>query len=482
MEYIKIAWRNIWRNRKRSIITMSSIFFAVFLAIIMRSFQLGSYDGMINTMVEKYSGHIQIEHPDNPEEQSIDNCIEYSEKIISDISEIENVKTVSPRFASFSYAYFSQQGKFSMVFGINPERENEMTDLKNRIAKFKLSEEVVNELIKKDFPKELKIALEENKDKYFPSSEILAFNLGLETDKLKQKYMPIIEDATKIKGQYLTKNDDGVLIGSRFAKHMNIMVGDTLTLTGLGYHGTSSAGLFPVRAIVNVPNPKLDGLMIYGSISNVQEYFSAYDVSENMDTSFFATSYAINLNRKDYSSILKTKNKITEMLDTEKFLVRDWKLANKELANQIKSDNESGKMMIALLYLVIAFGIFGTVLMMIAERKREMGVMIAVGMKKTKLAFIISIEMFFISIFGLFAGMLASIPIVALGHLNPIRLKGEMADMMANYGMEPILPMAWFDMYYLNQVFVISIIVAVVMIYPIFIIRKLNVIDALRGT
>ena len=162
-------------------------------------------------------------------------------------------------------------------------------------------------------------------------------------------------------------------------------------------------------------------------------------------------------------------------------LVRGWKEANKELSNQIKSDDEGGKVMIGLLYVVIAFGVFGTVLMMIAERKREMGVMIAVGMKKFKLSIVITLEMIFMSFIALLAGIIASIPIVAFGHLYPIRIKGEAAEMMAQYGMEPVMPFAWFDMYFLNQVLVIAVILLVVMIYPVISIMRIKVIDALRA-
>ena len=94
MMLIKLAWRNIWRNKKRSIITITAIVIAVFLAVVMRSLQLGMYDNMIQNIVGSYSGHIQIHSIGYWEEQTIDNAFEYIKRrsdsrpfIISDMGD-----------------------------------------------------------------------------------------------------------------------------------------------------------------------------------------------------------------------------------------------------------------------------------------------------------------------------------------------------------------------------------------------------------
>ena len=194
---------------------MSSIFFAVFLAIVMRSFQLGSYDAMINTMIEKFSGYIQIEHPDFPEDKTIDNVIEYSEDIIQKIQSVENVKGVVPRLSFFSYAYSDVQSKGALLTGINPELENDMTKFSEQIATVKLTKEAIEKIKKEGIDEDLANALDDYEDKYYSNDEVLAFELGLEKNNDINKYIPIIKKHAAYNSKQLSENDEGVLIGSR---------------------------------------------------------------------------------------------------------------------------------------------------------------------------------------------------------------------------------------------------------------------------
>jgi ABC-type antimicrobial peptide transport system permease subunit len=172
---------------------------------------------------------------------------------------------------------------------------------------------------------------------------------------------------------------------------------------------------------------------------------------------------------------------LKQKLPGDRYEVKSWREIMPELVQQIQSDNASGWILLAILYLIIAFGVFGTVMMMINERKREFGVMIAVGMHKWKLAMIVTVEMVFIGLIGLLAGIVGSMPVILYYHYNPIRLSGEVAQSIETFGIEPIMPMAWQADFYVNQTIIVAAIVVVAVLYPIYSITRIRAVRAMRG-
>ena len=76
------------------------------------------------------------------------------------------------------------------------------------------------------------------------------------------------------------------------------------------------------------------------------------------------------------------QKKINLLLTDKNTVTKTWEDLNPVLVQQIQGDSQTGIATLAMLYFIIFFGIFGTVLMMIAERTREFGVLIAIGMQK----------------------------------------------------------------------------------------------------
>ncbi|PKP22271.1 MAG: ABC transporter permease [Bacteroidetes bacterium HGW-Bacteroidetes-21] len=403
-EYFKLAWRNLWRNRRRTIITVTSVLFAVFFSLVMRAFQLGSYENMVINTVHSHSGYFQIHakgYQDNP---GMNNAMQLSD---NDLSAIKNIPglTIARRAESFVLVSYNSRTRGALLTGIVPENEDQLTGLKKRL----------------------------------------------------------------IQGNFLTANDNGVLVSSKLADLLGIALGDSLVVLGQGFQGVSAAGIFPVTGIIKFPSPELDKQMIFISLPAAQELFSL----ENR-----LTSAAINLD--DNKLMPEALAQCKAIMDTSKYEVLTWEEMMPEIVQQIEGDNASGLIMLGILYMIVAFGIFGTVLMMTAERRRESGVLIALGMKKRLLLFIQIVEMQIIGIIGIAGGMLFATPLIYYYLYHPIRMTGDMAKAMLEFGFEPIMPVYLGWDYYLSQALVIFSIVIIATLIPAFSIFKLTVIKAIR--
>ncbi|MCP4457844.1 MAG: ABC transporter permease [Cytophagales bacterium] len=133
MLYLKLAWRNIWRNRKRTWITASSIGFAVFFAVFMQSMQLGSYQRMIDNSVRFYTGHLAIHQAAYWEEKLLDNGFEQS-KVESLILDSETIDVAVPRLTSFALASYKDKTKGALINGVDPILEARLTYLDNKLT------------------------------------------------------------------------------------------------------------------------------------------------------------------------------------------------------------------------------------------------------------------------------------------------------------------------------------------------------------
>jgi ABC-type lipoprotein release transport system permease subunit len=200
--------------------------------------------------------------------------------------------------------------------------------------------------------------------------------------------------------------------------------------------------------------------------------------------SFFSTEEQLTALVFDLHNIDDVKGMeelVKNSLDNDQYEVMGWEIMNKELLQMIESDNAGGIIMVAILYMVIAFGIFGTVLMMTNERIREFSVMISIGMQKKKLALVVVIELFFLTILAVIAGILISLPVMIYYVYNPIKFTGEALDAMKDFNFEPVMPISMDPQIFLFQAISISIITLIAMSYPAIKIMKLDVVNGLRS-
>jgi ABC-type lipoprotein release transport system permease subunit len=301
---------------------------------------------------------------------------------------------------------------------------------------------------------------------------VLVMGIDPEKEDFLSKVRSKLISADSIPGNsYLATGDKGALIGKRLADYLKLNPGDTLVLIGQGYHGTTAAGQFRIAGIVEVPSPDIDNRIVYLSYQAAQEFYSAPGM---------VTSLALAVKENDDESIAEMMESLGVKIGSP-LKILGWRTMNELMINQMDADSKSGMVMIGILYLVIAFGVFGTVLMMTVERKREFGVLIAVGMQKSRLAIITSIELILIGAIGILSGIVMSLPVIYYGYYNPVRFTGEMAVMYEQYGMEPVMPFLLPDTYMIWQSVVVSIIILITIIYPIRKIYRMEIVNSLKA-
>ena len=285
-------------------------------------------------------------------------------------------------------------------------------------------------------------------------------------------YIPEILKSSEVSNGFLSQEDKGVIVSDRLASYLKVTIGDTVILMGQGYHGASAAGIFPVRGIIRMPSPEIDNKLIIMTISTAQGFF---------DEEGKITSLSVNLTSKSGRIMTEAQRKINKLLTDKNIITKTWEELNPILVQQIQGDSQTGMATLAMLYFIIFFGILGTVLMMIAERTREFGVLVAIGMQKSRLKRIVTIEMILLGILGLIGGLIASIPFILYFYYYPIVLKGDLGKMMEDYGWEAVMPTAWFGPYFYWQAIIVFIMVFLATLYPLRKIGKLKEIEALRS-
>ena len=176
----------------------------------------------------------------------------------------------------------------------------------------------------------------------------------------------------------------------------------------------------------------------------------------------------------------KLAKNIRSITDYESSDVMTWKEMTPELDQLIEADNAGGLLIIIILYMIVSFGIFGTVLMMTQERLYEFGVLISIGMKKSKLIMSLIFETVILTFVGTLSGIIISRPIVNYFHYNPVRLFGAAAAQLESAGFEPVIPfMNSFDIPVIHSLIIIFISL-LTCIYPIIIISRLHPIKAMN--
>ncbi|MEM1122391.1 MAG: FtsX-like permease family protein [Bacteroidota bacterium] len=407
---LQLAWRNIWRNKRRTLITIGAIAFAVFLASFMRSFQKGVWDTVIDGAVNQFFGYVQIHGNGYWQDQTIDNSIEFNEALAALPQQVDLVEAVVPRIESFALASSGNLTAGVLVLGIDPEKEQQLTGIADKI----------------------------------------------------------------IDGTYLSAEDNAVMVASGLAEKLGLGLNDTLVIISQGYHGVNAAGKYPINAIFEFGLPDLNKRLIVLPLKTAGIFYGA-------ESRITTLALKINDRKTVPLAVADVKKALSPI---EKYEVLEWPELIPELVEARQLDEAGGYIVLGILYLLITFAIFGTILMMTKERSYEFGVLTAIGMQRSKLFSVIWLETIIVAMVGVLLGVLMSTPIVYYFHIHPLdmaTLAEEAVEAYEKMGIQSTLPTAFELGIFLQQALVIFLVTSILAIYPLITILKLKPIEAMRN-
>lgn len=403
---LKLAWRNIWRNKGRSFISIAAVMFSVIFALVLRSFQVGVWDHMIHEIVGENFGYIQIHKKGFWNDQSLDNSLELSRLSEDSIRAAHpSILGLIPRVESFSLVSTGEVTKGTMVMGIDPSKELG----------------------------------------------------GLQLDQ----YM--------LSGTPFSVGDQSVVVAEKLAEYLGVQTGDTLLFIGQGYHAATAYGRYVVSGIARIRNPELNKQLVLMPLPEAQWMYNCTDM---------ATSVVVQL--EEGAHYAKVASALAT-LDTSAVEVMDWEALFPELVQTIEADKAGGLIFVTILYIIIFFVLLGTVIMMVAERQREFGILVAIGMRKERLAYITVLENLMLTLGGALLGMALVKPIQYYFKYHPIDLTGQMREAVEQYNFEPMLYTTTSWMLNVNHAFYVFLIGISVSVYAVWKIMTIEPINAMRS-
>lgn len=405
-----LAWRNLWRNKRRTIITAGSAFFAVFFAVVMQAVTYGVFGKMIEDMARLSTGHVQVQDSLYLDEPTPDHSLALDLEALRAAREIEGAQAVMPRLEAIVLASSGDRSTPVQVIGIEP-----------------VLEEFVNRF----------------------------------TDRIRPG------------GAYLHPTDpvDGLaeaLVGGALADQLSLAVGDTLFTIGQGYHGVPAYGRFRVTGLVDLGNPELSKRLVYITLSSAQNVFRM----EGRATGVVCMA--------DPAADLEEVQAGLAALFPGR-AARLWSDLMPDLEQTLEGKLAGNYIILFILYLIIGFGLFSTVLMMMSERAKEFGILISVGTGRGTLAAMVYLEVALLGLLGVGLGNLAVWPFLEWFDAHPVQLRGDLRELHEQYGLEPILPVMIEPFIFLRQSAVVLGMALLVGLYPLRVLKRLDILKASRS-
>jgi len=207
---IRLSFKNIFRNKRRTFLTITAVFFATFLVVMFKSFIGGLWGSTINNVIMLETGHIRVAHKkffEKEKTQPLEYYVEDAGKIISQLEKLKGVDFATPRIKTPVMLNLNEKNYYTQLLGVDPEKEKRFN--------------VIHEKI--------------------------------------------------VDGEYLSSDSKGIMVGSGFAEKFDLHTGQRITLLSQTVYNSISVESFKITGIFTYGIKSLDERLMVAPIARVQD-------------------------------------------------------------------------------------------------------------------------------------------------------------------------------------------------------------------
>ena len=329
---LKIAFRNIFRQKRRTILTALAMIVGFALLSLTIGLSDGAYGNIITMFTRNRIGHIQVHRDGYLDKPSLYKTIDNASAVGETIQRIVGVEAWTPRVYGAGLGSVGEKSTAVQIIGVHVARETAATRFDQKVVEGSTLSET-------------------------PSHE--------------------------------------AVIGKGLAKIVSATVGSEIVIVSQGADGSIANDVYKIVGIAESGDDITDRVACYLHIEDAQELLV---LAERVHEIVVIVS---NINRVD-----KITSAIETQLNNPTLDVAPWQVVAKSFYRAMRTDQQGDRISRLVIMLIVAIGVFNTVLMSVLERTREYGVLKAVGTKPVQIFWLVVCEVVIIALGSICVGAL----------------------------------------------------------------------------